>query len=565
MGDKFVQQRKAMHITLYRDYCPVKPATINCPVSPFRFGRDSIRLTTPFYDKIVKTKKESSIERHRDNFFASVQIFSIVRKIESTDDTIYFSIDTHMDRRDALSTVHEYNDTQISFSFNKKTGDFIVFNGGNYFKNSFLQLWIFLEIAFRNISWRDFNVNEDGDNLLLINELNSQFGFIFLSNFWENREMDLSSIKFTHLTDVMGLFLEKFVELKKIKVPNDYKDLLAIFCPTQESLEKNEYKLIASILDDLGIKSKITIKILHTNPQIDLSVLLFLCRLFRGKYTKYLSSIDHSHFQKMKLIYDVPIESFINRFPLGGDMSSAYDAIHWELSNHEMSLLTKMINHKEFDPPTFFFILYDHLKLMKHLQEYISGLSIKTHTPYELYKEHEIFSKLDRKIKRGITVEYQFRQETIDVIEAPIEVIKDGKKIYLYPYILKREEEYIEEGEVMHHCVASYRDKTSSIIVSLRTEDKLDRATSEYHIQNGGRIQSKYFCNAKPPEYFMDAISTLSDRAYELSKWNKLGWIDQKKVPLKINGKEVDIVRNRLLNIDYDDVRDIRDIAGFLV
>ena len=61
------------------------------------------------------------------------------------------------------------------------------------------------------------------------------------------------------------------------------------------------------------------------------------------------------------------------------------------------------------------------------------------------------------------------------------------------------------------------------------------------------------------------AISDLSDKIYELAKWNKLGWIDKKRVPIKINGVEVDIVKIRLENPQYEEVRDIRDIAMYLV
>ena len=112
-----------------------------------------------------------------------------------------------------------------------------------------------------------------------------------------------------------------------------------------------------------------------------------------------------------------------------------------------------------------------------------------------------------------------------------------GKK--LYPHILKREEEYGEEGSFMHHCVASYADKDKSMIVSLRTEDQMDRVTIEYDIQTGKPIQKRHFCNAKPPEYFDVPSVVLDDKIKKLARWGILNWVEKKKVNVKINGIEI--------------------------
>ena len=66
--------------------------------------------------------------------------------------------------------------------------------------------------------------------------------------------------------------------------------------------------------------------------------------------------------------------------------------------------------------------------------------------------------------------------------------------------LFDEDEDYDEEGEFMHHCVATYSDKQESIIVSVRTADKKDRVTCEFKIQDGYRIQQRHFCNQQPPE-----------------------------------------------------------------
>jgi len=77
-------------------------------------------------------------------------------------------------------------------------------------------------------------------------------------------------------------------------------------------------------------------------------------------------------------------------------------------------------------------------------------------------------------------------------IEKPltIELSADGETITetFYPYILKREDDYSEEGKFMHHCVATYSDKDKSIIISDRTKDGRDRFTCEFTSQTGHMV-----------------------------------------------------------------------------
>jgi hypothetical protein len=88
----------------------------------------------------------------------------------------------------------------------------------------------------------------------------------------------------------------------------------------------------------------------------------------------------------------------------------------------------------------------------------------------------------------------------------------------------------------MHHCVGSYADKEDSVIVSLRigTTSGSERVTSEFSTHNKTCVQSKYFCNAKPPKIFEEPLEELVNRidVYEKS----IKSIKKEKVPLVING-----------------------------
>ena len=110
---------------------------------------------------------------------------------------------------------------------------------------------------------------------------------------------------------------------------------------------------------------------------------------------------------------------------------------------------------------------------------------------------------------------------------------------FIHTFILKREEEYMEEGSFMHHCVATYSDKDRSIIISVRTIDSSDRVTCEYDCQSGKLIQARHFCNKQPPADIEMAIEELSKKVEKYARMGILHCIEKKKVPVKINGVEV--------------------------
>lgn len=154
-------------------------------------------------------------------------------------------------------------------------------------------------------------------------------------------------------------------------------------------------------------------------------------------------------------------------------------------------------------------------------------------------------------IKKGWVIEYQFADEMVDEIQKPIKgynLIEIGNGIMgtdmsdyivMYPHILKREEEYDEEGSFMHHCVASYSNKDRSIIISLRTEDLGDRVTCEFDCQTGELIQARHFCNKRPSDIMLDAVEKLKPKVTKYARMGLLKSIEKRKVPFMVNGIEV--------------------------
>jgi hypothetical protein len=196
----------------------------------------------------------------------------------------------------------------------------------------------------------------------------------------------------------------------------------------------------------------------------------------------------------------------------------------------------------------------------------------------KFHTEHMELSKVITQIKKGWVIQYFYPEETIRQIQQPISCEKkselwehdsDGSKelitivhdgdVMIYPCVLTREEEYIEEGKFMHHCVASYAETDTSMIVSLRTEDQQDRVTCEFQISSGKLIQAKHFSNAQPPKHYEDAIDCVSDLIRIHARFGTLNWLKKERVPIKINGIEIEPEKREprrlidILNLDDDE------------
>jgi hypothetical protein len=189
--------------------------------------------------------------------------------------------------------------------------------------------------------------------------------------------------------------------------------------------------------------------------------------------------------------------------------------------------------------------------MIEKIREYDPEIYMRAKTFDEFHFEHTDLAKMITAINKGWVIEYKFSEKMVEDVEKPIPlkinlgtedepIYGDDLDISFYPHILKREEEYVEEGKFMHHCVASYADKEKSIIISLRTQDNLDRVTCEFDCQTGQLLQARHFCNKQPPAD-MDYIIT-NELSNKVKKYARLGLLhasEKLKVPVKINGVEV--------------------------
>jgi hypothetical protein len=479
------------------------------------------------------TNKDRHIRAHYGNPYSNIEIDTYERSITSKGDRITIKKYHHIKTRKINSIYFKKRTVVYSLTLDLKTGNFITVitsktgrNTGKQFRTNSFQS---LEVVLNQIMSSEYVKN--GHSIFSGEENSAYMGEVA-------RLLNLKGVT------LYNSIIVKFVELKKIKVPNDYFGLLTTHYPTEKFLKKNDRKLVASVLDAIGIKSKITIKMLHDNVDIDLGSLYWICGLLGDEYPKFLNNINSSLFIKPKSGMTPYIGIHYARMrekikPLNGKDRETLCFI--------LNDFVENANEYEKKDGNYVSLIDDHVSMMEKIRPYDSNIRINARTWKDFNLEHREFTKIIAMIKKGWVTEYVFNDKMVNEIEKPITIeLNVGDETTpqivtetFYPYILKREEEYSEEGTFMHHCVATYSDKDKSIIVSVRTKDGNDRVTCEFTTQTGQMVQARHFCNRQPPEDIMLAIDQLKVKTLKYARLGLLNCLEKKKTQVKINGIEV--------------------------
>ena len=513
------------------------------------------------------TTKERHLLKHYGRPLSAVSVDIHERNIAVDEDTISVRFYTHRKTRTVNSKFFRKIKTALGFKINFKTGNIISYEGTdkpkirqNNFKHfsQVLQSFFGRPVIFHLTSNSIENhhpINKEASNIFNDDEFMKTLLHTILSKLPHNVNI-ISNTEGSARKKILSIAMETFIAVNKIKVPNEYKQLLIEAYPTKKFLKKNDNKLVAAILDRIGIKSKSTIRLLHKFPKTDISKLILLARYFGYEdLHKYIHNINEKYWslEKEKQIHsdDTPIFYAI-------DNKHIYD-----IKDSEKSCLLKLINEfiEEMVNNTSpyserntviigtslvrsqFSAFNDHLDMLIKIRKHLPDIEMRAINLADFHTEHLELAKLDRAIKKGYSIKYVFEEKLIKLIEAPIKIKNENSEIIgtFYPVLLKIDAEYTEEGEHMHHCVASYADKEKSIIVSLREDSPIgnERVTCEYDTRDKGCVQEKYFCNAKPPERFDSALVILQDRI--LSFKGSIKSIAKEKVPLIINGIQLEL------------------------
>ena len=462
------------------------------------------------------------IEKYRNDPLAQIKIISIERSIIRKGNNAVIKLEMIHETRPFNHVKFHTQKGTSTISFNSKTNNFIIsrksLNGFGGITpitktNSFRELMSY----FFNSVFTPLNDTVPPDNPLFGKYLMVFNGMDFLEEFNNTLNVNLCLYPKRNIEVTTARFCYNFITNRNIKVPNHYMGLLLNYYPSEKVLKKNGRKLIASILDYLEIKSKVTIKKLHENPDIDLHALYFFCKVFGDDYPKYIGNISFPSYEPKRL----QDKSF-------DGVKSSFHVRH-ELSKKEKDNVMKLVLLGKDD---FISKLRDHLAMLDEIKPFRPDMGINAMTIDSFEREHQEFSKLRMLIKRNTLTQYTFNRKLVEKLEEPIKLKFNDKDYEFFPYLLKREDEYEEEGKTMHHCIFSYVNKESSVIVSLRNEDKTDRVTAEFKVDNGTCVQCRYFSNQTPPDYYQEALTLLKKRMESLSQSLTLKYIKKEKTPI---------------------------------
>ena len=494
------------------------------------------------------TTSEKHLKRHYGNPFASIQVVTFERTIELREGKLYIRCYKNTRYRDFNWKYFRKSSKVMTLTIDLHKGDFTIgdMNFGKmkskrFRKNSFTTLEILLG------SNSLFNLKKEfSNNLKIAKQFDDTFNeheFInVIKNHIPNLPTNVGNLFDKHF--FITSFIEFFAEKKKIKTPNDFVPLIKIHYPTEKYLKKNQRKLMQSILDSYGINSKFTLKLFHENPKLNLQEFSCMCDLLGKDYPKYLGSLKSECFN----LFMIDNGNAHSMVPLELRGAKNHHR-HLFIDNVDRENIIKILNSLTPKPAGdhsvasvtrgIYTLIKDHFDMIEKIREFDPNIKMRATNYTDFHTEHIEISKTCSLIKKGWSIEYQYDNRMVRLVEEQIKTQFENDNHIFSPVILKREEEYSEEGTFMHHCVASYANKESSMIISLRTNGGSDRVTCEFNKKTGDCIQERHFCNKLPPEYFGESLEILKQRVRKFAGQRLLNHIDIKKVKVKINGKEV--------------------------
>jgi hypothetical protein len=509
------------------------------------------------YNRHFETTKERHVKKYYPNPFAHVEALTYERTISVSGDKVYVRYYQHMKERGINSIYFTKRTVLKNYTFNLKTGDITVTSSNyhgkvktkTYRKNtfSFIETHVNSGSFFRSESlmsnksrvFNEFNnaFNDKEFVLVLLKTIGQNDSDIFNKTITRlpsgdiiNNTEDDGRVRINRQV-LLYKFVSFFIEKKKIKAPDDFFNLIINHYPTEKYLKKNKRKLVQAILDSYGIKSKLTIKMFHEHPTINLSEFSLFCSFFGDEYTKFIGNIN-----------ELGIESFKKNSVHAGNGIKYRKPNHiYVLKNTEKENLIKIVNSIP-EGKSLSSLFLDHFDMISKIRAFDPTIQMNAINYDDFNLEHSDLAKIITLINKGWTTEYVYDNRMVRKVEEEIISTHGNKTRTFIPVILKRSEEYAEEGSFMHHCVASYINRDKSMIISVRTDKGSERVTCEFDKKTGENIQCRYFTNATPPEYFDEALKILKQRVKRFSTQRLLIHIETKKVRAKVNGIEVPLI-----------------------
>ena len=271
------------------------------------------------------------------------------------------------------------------------------------------------------------------------------------------------------------LIIEWFINVRGIKVPNDYYYYMVTHYPGIKKLKKNKMNLVTTILNEKKLNGNYYKKLLNYHPEYNLTDLVHLKSILGDNGITQINkkAMRHSKsFVDSKFSYqDIPFNSN------GDDLISSFDKLtKYEIKN-VVSIYNTSLQTSDL-PNTFINTLLDHLTIKHKLKKYGINKKIKSKTKSKFDDEHNEWSNLVHICERSKEVKYHYPPTFLNHMEKDVTLNGETYKVV----VLKNDTEYFNEGQTQHHCVRTYLDRYGSIIVSIRKTHTsgLERMTCEF-------------------------------------------------------------------------------------
>lgn len=499
---------KKPHVSFYKCYSE-------------EISENKIEVNAPFFSKIetinytnigliIKRfnsrflKKEKHVKKYYSDPFSSIYIYLKYRSIYETDEKFTIVLWEQEKKRFLNFRYFKKNVKKIILSINKKTGNITTIRGESIRVNSFSEI--------SNVIFNICRQGQDSENLYT-NTFNNETFYHKVENFLKNINSEIKNEKFKigDVNDKISMrdnIIKYFIFKRKIVVPDNYL-ILFDFYPGENILKKNNRNILLSILRKNNINRKSFYKscLQYLNRQVN-STPSDIVKL--DVFPNILFSNLLKNYKILEKIFGNEFESYFGDVLKSFTVGTNYNETDFEeISNIEKINFVKILKTigKKTLIENVFRDLIDHLVMLKKIRE-IQNISLKSNTHKTFVEEHLLITKYFRLLKRGVVVTNLYPIEMIKKLEEPI--IFDGN-IYK-PYVLKKTEDYIEEGLYMNHCVSGY-DTVKSVIISIRKDN--ERITNEYDLM-GGLLQTRGKYNSQPTDDFLEINKIINKKIKNL-------------------------------------------------
>lgn len=301
------------------------------------------------------------------------------------------------------------------------------------------------------------------------------------SNITEPNELFACLVNFHLLKKNIKGHDEVYVHIK-----NDY--------PKLKWLKKNNQKFLPAVLDGYGIKSNYLISEINQHHGLNIMAINYLCKLFGENYVDYFKNFDWKKFCYTKM---------------------PNKKLHSLKNEHEKKQLLQLLNNIEnIKTEPALHLLNNLFETRKYLEKYDLDLKYKAKNRAELDDLTQFWMSKKIYYSKGEIQKYFFPDYFIEEIEQ--DILIDNKRYEVK--ILKSEDEFIVEGQLMKNCM-SKKFVSAGIFVYLTM--RLDGKRINLQYKNGKYDESYGKTNTPTPIIFQDAIDILNKR---FAKYSDLEW-----------------------------------------